>query len=156
MNRNFPLFNKAESAEEKIANIIVGHSQIDEALGLFILGHFFKITKDKNNKTERLQFESFILSKVGNREKIEAVYEIMGEPKDKVFKKSLMRLAEIRNSVAHDTMYASGKLVANMSGRPDLDSLYSEFTEIMTRFEEFIESVHTGYMNDLNYLYEQD
>lgn len=153
MNSNFPLFNNADTTEEKIANIIVGHSQVDEALGLYILDHFAKISPEMHNQVLRIQFETLVLSKLSNRQKIDTICKISDNIKLKKMKPNFIRLAEIRNSVAHDTMYAYGKLIANMQSNHDLGEVYNDFVVNYAKIAWFLEDVYSSHNNDLNHTY---
>lgn len=149
MNRNHYLDNKGATDEEKLANIIVGHAQVDETMSLMILDHFFDVSEDAKRK----QFENFILIKMGNREKISVLKHINIDDPATTQKlvKQLVEIGEIRNKVAHDTAHTAGLLVRGLVKKKSLDELYQEFSLIMDDLESFIDDVYSSHNNSLDH-----
>lgn len=134
--------------EDKVANIIIGHAQLDESLVLLIGSHFC----DDVEGVKWHQFDSLVLSKLSYRERVDIACKIKNWPDNerRKLKSSLVRAGEIRNVVAHDISYAYGALVLALHNKPDLDTLYGEFGMIMDELESFIDDVHAEYKNSLD------
>lgn len=146
--RHYPSFVKHETDEDKLANIIVSVSLLDEVMTLKLTNHFLKINDTKKNKEDRDIFEKTILSKLSFREKSEIVCRILENQNDrKLFKKYLFRAGEIRNQVAHNT---------GLFGMPkDIEKVYNEFDALMIELETFIESTYFEFQHDMDYAYTQ-
>lgn len=82
------------------------------------------------------------------RKKSEIVSKILGDKSGiGKFKSKLLRVGEIRNSIAHKT---------GLLGMPnDIEKLYKEFDELMSELESFIELVYHEYQGDMDYAYKQ-
>ncbi len=146
MSRHHLLFVKDGTDEEKIANIVVSLSQLDEALSLWLTNHFLKVNDTKKNEVDRVDFEKLILNRLTFRDKSEVVSKIIGDKSEiKKFKNKLFRVAEIRNLVAHNTGWL---------GIPqDIDGAYKEFDTLMTELEGFMDLVFQEFQSDMDYAY---
>jgi uncharacterized protein YutE (UPF0331/DUF86 family) len=146
MTRSFPLFVKNKTREDKLANIIVSLSQLDEMLSLWLTNHFLKIDDTEQNEDNRDAFEKLILSKLSFREKSEIVSMLLGDKSGvKKLKSKLIKVCEIRNLVAHKT---------GLIGIPgDIDELYEEFDILMKDLGSFIELVYYEYSSDMSSAY---
>lgn len=145
MARHF-IFINDKTKEEKLANIMVSISHLDEMLSLWLTNHFLRIDDTKKNEKDRDDFEKLILRELTFRKKGEIVSKMLGDKSgvDK-FKSKLRRVGEIRNSVAHKT---------GLLGIPnDIEKLYKEFDELMSDLESFIELVYHEYQGDMDYAY---
>lgn len=145
MSRHF-IFINDKTPEEKLANIMVSISYLDEMLSLWLTNRFLRVDDTKKNEKNRDDFEKLILRELTFRKKSEIVSKMLGEKSGiDHFKSKLLRVGEIRNVVAHKT---------GLSGIPgSIEKLYEEFDELMSELESFIEVVYQEYQSDMNHAY---
>lgn len=148
ITRHYPSFVNSTTDEDKLANIIVSVSLLDEVISLRLLNRFLRITDTHQNEKDRVIFDKEILSKLTFREKVDVVSKILkddGERKN--LKSAMIRIGEIRNLVAHNT---------GMLGLPkDIGKMYEEFDMLMIELERFIELTYSQFQSQMNYAYEQ-
>lgn len=146
--RHYPSFVNSTTDEDKLANIIVSVSLLDEVISLRLVNHFLRITDTQQNEKDRVIFDKEILSKLTFREKVDVVSKVLKDDgKRKSLKSATIRAGEIRNLVAHNT---------GMFGLPkDIGKMYEEFDILMIELEWFIESTHSELQNQMSYAYDQ-
>jgi hypothetical protein len=144
--RHYPSFVNDKTDEDKLANIIVSTSLLDEVLSLWLTNHFLKIDGTKKNENDRDVLEKLILSKLGFRQKSEVVCKLLNSNSSPVkLKSNLFRVGEIRNQVAHNTGWL---------GIPNnIKEVYREFDGLMIELESFIELTYSEFQHDMDHAY---
>lgn len=144
--RHYTSFVNDKTDEDKLANIMVSTSLLEEILSLWLTNYFLKVNDTKKNEKDRDVFEKLVLSKLSFRQKSEIVCKIQGDKSGiKDLKTSLFRVGEIRNKVAHNTGWL---------GVPDnLEKTYADFDALMKKLESFIELTYSEFQNDMDYAY---
>lgn len=144
--RHYPSFVNDKTDEDKLANIIVSTSLLDEVLSLWLTNHFLKIEDTKKNENDRDIFEKLILSKLSFRQKSEVVCKLLDSNSSPVkLKSNLFRVGEIRNQIAHTTGWL---------GIPNnIHEVYKEFDALMMELESFIELTYSEFQHDMDHAY---
>lgn len=144
--RHYPSFVNSITDEDKLANIIVSASLLDEVISLKLVNHFLKIIDTERNEKDRVIFEKEILSKLTFREKVDVLGStLVDDDERKKLKSALIKAGEIRNTVAHNT---------GMLGLPrDIAKMYKEFDLLMISLEGFIESTYSDFQGQMDYAY---
>ncbi len=144
--RHYPSFVNDKTDEDKLANIIVSTSLLDEVLSLWLTNHFLKIDGTKKNESDRDIFEKSILSKLSFRQKSEVVCKLLDSSSSpSKLKSNLFKVGEIRNQVAHKTGWL---------GIPNnINEAYKDFDTLMIELESFIESTYSEFQHDMDHAY---
>ena len=144
--RHYPSFVNDKTDEDKLANIIVSTSLLDEVLSLWLTNHFLKIDGTKKNESDRDIFEKSILSKLSFRQKSEVVCKLLDSSSSpSKLKSNLFKVGEIRNQVAHKTGWL---------GIPNnINEVYKDFDTLMIELESFIESTYSEFQHDMDHAY---
>lgn len=146
MSRRYPLFVNEKTDEDKLANIMVSTSLLDEVLSLWLTNYFLRINDSEKNEKDREFFEKLVLSKLSFRQKSEIICKILYNESDvKKIKTNLFRIGEIRNEAAHNTGWL---------GMPNsIKDTYKDFDTLMKELESFIELTYSEFQHDMDYAY---
>lgn len=146
MTRHYPPFVNDKTDEDKLANIVVSASLLDEVLSLWLTNYFLKINDTEKNEKDRDIFEKLVLSKLSFRQKSEIVSKMLGDESGvERLKAKLFRISEIRNIVAHNTGWL---------GMPkNIGKTYEEFDVLMQELESFIELTYSEFQHEMDYAY---
>lgn len=145
MTRHYPQFVNDKTDEDKLANIMVSTSLLDEVLSLWLTNYFLKINDTEKNEKDRDIFDKLVLSELSFGQKSKMVSKILADKSGVELKTKLFKIGKMRNKVAHNTGW---------TGMPnDIEKIYEEFDALMKELESFIELTYSEFQHDMDHAY---